>query len=159
MKILITETGYLVESKEVPIVGKSYILEDADDYTGKQRRTWEALVDEAYKSGKFSYDTMDIHKFREHIKLDYGEGFNRLKYVNDKFQMVEVKSQSEIPDYVALDFGNGNRERIQGIIKSTTAYTKKQFVRMIDNTINAMLEFGVDSKRFQDILEGLDERT
>ena len=153
MIILITETGYLPETNEMPIPGHKYYLEDASEYTPPMRRLWESLVDIAFKSGLFSYDTMDISEFREHFKLDYGEGFSRLKYVNDKNQMVEVKHRDDIPDYVALDFANGNRERIQGIIKSSTAYTKKQFTRMIDNTIDAMHNVGVDSKKFADIID------
>lgn len=154
MKILIIdENNYLCSSNEKPLNQRSYYLEDAEEYTPPMRRLFEALVDIAFKSGLFSYDTMDIHEFREHFKLDYGEGFSRLKYVNDKNQMVEVKHRDDIPDYVALDFANGNRERIQGIIKSSTAYTKKQFTRMIDNTIDAMHNVGVDSKKFADIIE------
>lgn len=153
MIILITEAGYLPETNETPIPGHRYYLEDADEYTPPMRRLWESLVDIAFKSGLFSIDTMDIYEFRENIKLRYGEGFARLKYVNDKNQMVEVKHRDDIPDYAALDFANGNRERIQGIIKSSTAYSKKQFTRMIDCTIEAMHDVGVDSKKFADIID------
>lgn len=153
MIILVTETGYLPETNELPIPGRRYYLEDAADYTPPMRRLWESLVDIAFKSGLFSIDTLDIYEFRETFKLRYGEGFARLKYVNDKNQMIEVKHRDDIPDYVALDFAKGNRERIQGIIKSSTAYTKKQFGSLIDNTLDAMHNVGVDSKKFADIID------
>lgn len=153
MKILITETGYITESHEKPIVGRRYWLEDDEEYTQPMRNLWESLVDIAYKSGTFDYDTIDKYRFREHIKKDYGEGFNRYKYVDDNFKMVEVKSLDEIPEYVLEDFNNGNSERILGVMKSTTAYTKKRFSKLIDNTINAMQEREIDTPKFRDIIE------
>lgn len=157
MKILITETGYITESHEKPIVGRRYWLEDDDDYTENMRRLWESLVDIAYQSGTFSYDTIDKYRFREYIKKDYGQGFDRYKYVDMNFQMIEVKEIDEIPMYVLEDYNSGNKQRIQGVIKSSTAYTKKQFSNLIDNTIKAMHERKIDTPKFRDIIETIND--
>lgn len=157
MKITITEDGYLPASNEQPIPGRLYYLFDAEEYTDPQRKLWEALVDEWHKSGKYSFDTIDKYRFRDEVKLRYGEGFDRMRYVNDKMGMVEVKSVDEIPENVMLDFGAGNRSRVLGILKSTTRYTRKQFTMMIDNTIAAMLDAGVGSARFADIMATISE--
>ena len=158
MKILILPgEGYAVESHEAPIEGRRYILIDAEDYTLPQRKLWEALVDEWHKYGNHS-GSLDIYRFRENVKLQYGEGFDRLRYANGN-KLIEVKDQSEIPDHVMLDFSEGNRERVFGVVKSTTRYTKNQFKKMIDKTINAMLEDEMDTMNFSDLKEGIsDER-
>lgn len=160
MKILILSDGYSPASEEAPIEGRTYYLEDAETYTAPMRKLWEALIDEWFKTGLYDYDTISIHRFREHIKMDFGEGFDRLMYADEidgRVQMVEVKSTDEIPEHVMLDFADGNRGRVQGVVKSTTRYTKKQFSRLIDNTINAMQDRGIDSPKFRDIIETISE--
>lgn len=150
---ILENSQYLPESNQQPIVGRRYWLEDADEYTKPMRNLWEALVDIAFQSGAFSYDTIDKARFREHIKKDYGEGYVRLKYVNEDYEMVECKTADEIPEYVLEDFASGNTNRVLGIMKSTTAYTKKQFSKMIDALINAMHEREVSEPKFFDIIE------
>ena len=156
MKILITETGYLVESHEVPKVGHRYILEDAEEYTPPMRRLWESLVEEWHVSGLWDFvDTMDKWKFREAVKLRYGMGFDRIIYVQDG-KMVEVKTKAEIPDEIALAYAK-DRDVIRGVLRSTTTYTKKMFGEMIDNTVTAMQDAGVDTPKFRDIIETITE--
>lgn len=158
MKITITPEGYICDSHETPIEGHSYVLIDAEDYTQSMRNLWEALVDEWCASGKYSFvDTIDKYKFREEVKLRYGQGFDRLKYVDDNKAMVEVKSVSEIPESVLLDFRDGNPGRVFGVVKSSTKYTKKQFTAMIDKTINAMQEAGVATDKFMDIIDTIND--
>jgi hypothetical protein len=155
MKIIINGNEWIADSEETPVDGHKYHLIDAEEYTQSQRNTLELLIDEWFKSGIWDYDTIDKRKFREFVKRDYGQGFDRLKYVDDKYKIIEVKTQDEIPEYVVLDFANGNKGRIQGVIKSTTSYTKKQLSNIIDNVINAMIDAGVDTKKFHDILKEL----
>ena len=152
MKITITDNGYISQSPQTPIPGKTYYLEDADAYTPPMRKLWESLVEIAYRSGQFSVDTIDKYRFRNWVKLTYGEGFYRLRYVSDQKEMIEVKSADDIPDNIVLDFEAGNKKRILGVLKSTTKYSKKQFRRMIDNTISAMIDRGIDTLEFRDIL-------
>lgn len=154
MKIMIGAGGtWIPKSEEMPVKGETYYLENADDHTPPMRRLWESLVDIAYRSGEFSADTLDRTRFRSFMKKNYGEGFDRLRYVDSEHRIQEAKSVDDIPDDVILDFNAGNTKRIMGVLKSTTRYTKRQFSRMIDCTINAMIERGIDTPRFRDIVE------
>lgn len=117
------------------------------------RRLWEAMVNIAFESGKFHYDTIDKYKFREFIKRDYGEGYSCIWYIDNAYRRVECENAWEIPRYAVLDFMDGNTNRLGGSIMSSTLYTKKQFSRMIDNTINAMHENKVTTPKFFDIIE------
>ena len=157
MKILITETSYIIESQESPIIGHSYILENASEHTGKQRKAAHALIGEWFKSGAWDYDTRDYNRFRECVKRDYGGGFSHYEYVDDDYGMNRVKDLDNIPGYVLDDFNNGNKKRIKAILKSFTEYTKKDVMLLIDRLIDVMMERGVNSAKFQDIMEGLNE--
>lgn len=175
MKITITETDgsggrFLVDSKDAPEIGRSYYMEDATSGTGAQNRAFHALVQEYWKSGlhpKYGGDPFD--QFRDSLKRDLGEGFEKYVYADieqvevDTFQpsheerykpvIKEVKTYEEIPEEIR----NDPTGRIMGRLKSWTAYTLKQRRRLIDNLIDDMVAAGVDSKKFQEILEGMND--
>ena len=158
MKILITENSYIIESQESPIIGHSYILEDASEHTGKQRKAAHALIGEWFKSGAWDYDTTDYNRFREYVKKDYGSGFSHYEYVDNDYGMNRVKELDEIPEYVLKDYGEGhNKKRIKAVLKSFTEYTKKDVMLLIDRLIDVMMERGVKSAKFQDIIKGLED--
>ena len=97
MKITITPEGYIPASHETPVPGRSYVLIDAEEYTQPMRNLWEALVDEWCESGLYDFvDTIDKYKFREKVKLRYGERFDRIRYVDDNKAMVDDKICDEI---------------------------------------------------------------
>lgn len=158
MKIMIGDGGmWIPKSEEMPIPGRSYYLHDADEYTPPMRALWEALVEIAFRSGEFSVDTIDKGSFRSWVKRRYGEGFDRLRYVSEN-KMIEVKTVEEIPEGVLMDFSSGNSSRILGVLKSTTRYSKRQFLRMIENTISAMIERGIDTPQFRDIINEMSRK-
>lgn len=153
MKILITGDGeFLRDSHEHPKVGRRYYLLDAETYTQPMRNLWEALVTEAFKSGKFSYDTLDRKTFREYIKRDYGPP-HTWEYVAMDYRIVECNRLEDIPADVALDWSKGNTSRIRVVDRSSTSYSMSEMYQMIDNTINAMYDHGVSTPKFLDIIE------
>lgn len=157
MKILILEGDrFLFANSEQPEVGKTYILEDAGTHSAQQRKTWHALVQEWWKSGMNNIDTLDFHLFRETCKKQYGEGFSHYEYIGNDVNMVRVKDLSEIPQDILDDFKNVHRQRIKGVLKSFTKYTKKQVKDSIDKIIVAMDECGVDTVKYHEILGGME---
>ena len=96
------------------------------------------------------------------VKRDIGEGYEYLEYADTDYTIVKIKytDRDKIPDDVLLDYHNGNKKRIKGILKSTTNYSRKQYSKMIDSLCREMIASGVlDSKfgkEFQDILEEID---
>ena len=76
MKILILENDqYMRESKDSPIVGKRYLLEDAVNGTQSQNKAFHALLQVYYNSGQHSYDAVDFATFKNLIKKNLGAGF------------------------------------------------------------------------------------
>ena len=155
IKILITETGYLSQSEEQPEIGKSYILEDANEGSGKQNRAWHSLAMEYFKTGMHSYDVSSFKELKEFLKRDLGEGFEKYIYVDDAGHINDVKTVEEIPD--SIRNSDDSKQRIRGKLKSWTDYTMRQRKRAIDNLIAEMLQAGVNTKKFQEILRGLEE--
>lgn len=160
MKILILEGGqYLTDSPDKPEPGKRYFLEDATKGSGKQRRAWEALTHEYWKSGLHpKYGGDPLSTFRDKIKLSLGEGFELYIYadiIDGKAVIREAKQYEDVPLRIRQD--EQLRDIIRGRLKSTTKYTLKQWQRMIDGTIDDMVAAGVNSKKFQEILDGMAE--
>ena len=101
-----------------------------------------------------------IHFFYEvkmMFKQKYGAGADHYEFVNEIFAMISVKTKEEIPDYAWQSFTAGNRGRIKQVLKSWSRYTKKQRTKLIDTTIDIMKHISVDSKKFTEILDGLEE--
>ena len=171
MKILILERDrYLVESKTKPIPGKRYNLEDAVTGTKAQNKTFHALISCFFKwmlsTDTFQYEVdgtpydfryPDYLVLKDVFKMKYGAGHDHLEYVNDKNQMISVKYMEDVPDYVIKDFNLGNRQRVKQVLKSWSQYTKKQRTDLIETTLNLMKSIGVDSKKFTEILDGMEK--
>lgn len=156
MKILITESGYLPQSKDAPIVGKVYSLERADTQTAQQRKAWHALVQELFKSGLLSYDTLDFKRFRDLIKKDYGAGFCRYKWVDDNYCINESVDVEDIPEHVLQAQADGQHGRINGVLKSFTDYTLPEVKDSIDKLLALCLEVGLNSKKYFEIVDGME---
>lgn len=148
---------YLTASQEVPVIGRTYYLEDAETHTAPQRKAAHALIGEWFKSGLWDFvDTMDYERFRDAVKKKYGAGFSHLEYVDDRYNMVRVESVEEIPQSVLDSFNAGASGRIKGVLKSFTRYKKSEVKDLIDRLIDAMTERGVDTPKFRDIILGLE---
>lgn len=146
-----------------PEVGKYYLLEDAVSGTLAQNSLFHALTMEYWRSGQHSYNANSYGDFRNQIKRKLGQGFEKFIYgdvVQDKrtgkYSPVirEVKKKEEIPLYIREDPNFKNM--VIGKLKSWTEYTLKQRKNCIDNVITEMLQAGVNSKKFQEILKGID---
>jgi hypothetical protein len=147
---------FLGDAKKID-EGAYYYLEEATNGTEAQRRTREPLIKEYWKSGLHpKYGGDSFADFREKMKRDLGEGVDKYIYgfiLNGKPKTKEVKDKSEIPKDVMDD--PERSENIMTKIKSFTNYTKKQQARFIDNIIDDMKAAGVNSKKFDEILEGM----
>lgn len=156
MKALVIESSegtvqLLMMGKDLPIVGKYYNLEDASEGSNAQNKTFHALTLEYFKSGQSSYDVSSYAEFKIEIKIQLGEGYEKFFYgaiVDGKPKIIEVKTKEEIPKGIALDL-------IRAKLKSWSDYTKKQRKETIDNVITEMLAAGVNTTKFEEILEGM----
>lgn len=143
--------------------GIHYWIEDATNGTGAQRRTRELLISEYWKAGVHpKYGGDPYSDFRDCLKRDLGEGFDKFVYA-DLIQdgktlrpvIYEVKNKDEIPQRILDD--PHLKEMVRGRLKSCGNYTKKQNMNFIDKLIADMVVNGVNSKRFQEIIGGLND--
>ena len=148
MRILITPTGYVHESGDVPVEGKSYFLEDATSGSLAQNKAFHALVMEFFKSGCHSYTCATWQELKDFIKRDMGAGFESYVYANES-GMHEVKTKEEIP-------AGTPRTHIRGKLKSWSKYTKKERRETMDLLISTMIQAGVNSKKFNEIMTGME---
>ncbi len=168
MKIqILPNEEYLTESKDCPTIGRSYFLEDAETGTGKQNRAFHGLIQEYWKSRQHSYKVDSFNDFRNQIKRSLGQGFESYVYseliaevINDEVvyrsRICGAKKFMEIPDYIRED--PHMKEMIRGKLKSWADYTKKQRINCIDNLITEMDEAGVNTKKYNEIREGMEEK-
>lgn len=148
MVILITPEGYIHESGKAPEVGKRYLLEDAISGSLAQGRAWHALAQEYWRSGLSSYSAKSFMEFRDLLKRDLGAGFEAYIYA-DETGIHKVKHLEEVPEGVPAS-------HIMGKLKSWADYTKKERMLAIDTLIAEMLQAGVTSKKFDEIITGLE---
>ena len=157
MKILITDNGYLTESKDIPEIGRRYTLTGAEDGTIRQNAAFHALVKEYWKSGLHpKYGGDDYSSFRDQIKRTIGAGFESFVYAEirgGKARIFQVKQYDQIPLSIRQD--TDLKEIIQGKLKSWSDYTVKNRRETIDNLIDDMTAAGVNSAKFQEIIEGM----
>ena len=148
MRILITPTGYVHESGDVPVEGKSYFLEDATSGSLAQSKAWHALLQEYWRSGQHSYDAHSFSDFRDLVKRDLGAGFEAYVYA-DKNGLHKVKNLDEVPSDIP-------QTHVMGKLKSWARYTKKERMNAINTLIAEMHQAGVSSTKFNEILNGME---
>jgi hypothetical protein len=158
IKILILEENkYLVESEEAPKEGHYYFLESATEGTLAQNKTFHALTMEYFKSGMHSYNADSYKEFKKQIKRQLGQGFDAYIYgyiLDGKPKTKKVSNKKDIPEYILND--PDFSENIIGNLKSWSDYTKKQRKETIDNVISEMLQSGINTPKFQEIMKGLE---
>lgn len=149
----------LVSEGELPEVGKYYTLEDAVNGTLAQNRTFHALTLEYFKSGQSSYDADNYADFKNQIKRHLGEGFDLFIYVTVNDDGIPVIKEATTQNDIPVDVKNSAlfKDQIRGKLKSWSDYTKKQRKKCIDNVISEMLQAGVNTKKFEEILKGLEK--
>lgn len=159
MKIMITEEGrFVMISGKPPQVGSKYVLEEADSATGEQNRLFHALLSEYWSSGLGSYKATDFERFRDEVKMKLGAGFEKIVYAtieDGKAVISQVKRLDEVPAHVLKD--PDLKRMVLAKLKSWADYTKKERTQTIDRLIAEMNQAGVNSKHFQEIMEGISD--
>ena len=148
MVIQITPEGFIHLSGDAPVIGRKYLLEDATDGTQAQNKAFHALVQEFFKSGCHSYNCKTWLELREYLKRDIGAGFESYVYA-DETGIHKVKNKEEIPEGVPLTHTLGK-------LKSWANYPKTERRNTLDNLISMMHQSGVQTKKFFEILEGME---
>jgi hypothetical protein len=149
MLIQITPDGYIALSKDAPVVGVSYTLENATIGTGAQNRAAHALMAEYFRTGLHSYPAKTFAEFRDFIKRDLGAGFESFVYASPT-GVKKVATREEIPPEY------NNARYAMGRLVSWSEYTLKQRRETIDRLIAEMVQAGVNTPKFYEILEGMD---
>ena len=149
MIIQITPDGFIHVSGDVPEIGRKYSLEDVAEGSLAQGKAFHALIQEYWKSGAHSYQCDTFDRFRDLIKRDIGAGFESYVYA-DETGLHKVKTLAEIPESVPLTHKMGK-------LKSWADYTKKERREAIDRVIAEMIQAGVNSKKFHEILQGMED--
>lgn len=154
--ILITAPGVYTGEELEP--GRYYNVEPAFDGTSAQNRAFHALLSEYWRSGCHSYAAGSFDQFKDFIKRDLGAGFDSYVCIIRRehgYSWAEYKSREEIDqDIVARD--SDGRPMIRGKLKSWSDYTKSQRRNTIDNLIAEMHQAGVNTKKFHEILQGME---
>ena len=162
------QVANLLIEGELPEVGHYYYLESATEGTGAQNRTFHALTLEYWKSGQHSYNADSYKDFKNQIKKSIGAGFEGFIYIVMKAPedlkhgvwkpfIKDAKSIEEIPEAIRQD--PEMKQMIRGKLKSWSDYTKKQRKTTIDNVINEMMQCGINTNKFQEILKGMNYGT
>lgn len=156
MEILITDTGYLSTKGDQPCIGKKYSLTDSTDGSDMQNKAFHALVGEYYKSGLWSHNVKTFTEFRDVIKRDLGAGFESYIYVVIENGLPVIKKAKKLEDVPReiLD-SDEMKSQVLGKLKSWSAYGKKERTTTIDKLITEMILQGINSKKFNEIIDGM----
>jgi hypothetical protein len=137
--------------------GKWYEAQDAVTGTEAQNKAFHALVSEYYSSGAYSYNAKNVEELKGYIKKTYGAGFDCYYAVGDKGGVYGLKRYKTKTEAFEAAVVNQNGEKlIHGHLKSWAKYTLKERTAAIDGLISEMLQAGVNSRKFEEILNGMD---
>jgi hypothetical protein len=144
--IEITEDGY-IDIQGTLEVGKKYTAEEYHIGSNNQNSLFHALISEWYELGMHSYNGVDFQKFKDLVKRDYGCGFKRYVYATPDGIKVAI-TYDEVPEEYK------SSKYCFGILKSWAEYSKVERTRTIKKVISAMEQCGVNSVKFNEILQG-----
>jgi hypothetical protein len=155
MKILVVAPGEFVGGNLEP--NKYYLCEPADSPSNNQNRAFHALLQIFWTSGLHSYPAKSFGEFREYIKRDLGAGAEYYVYVKkDTLLKGKTKDRDEAVREAARD--KDGQPVVWMKLKSWADYTKRERSEAIDRLISTMHQAGIQSKRFYEILEGMEKR-
>ena len=138
------------------VVGKEYVIEDAITGTSQQNKAFHALCQEYHRSGLHSYSN-SFTTFRDEIKKYLGAGFESYVYAtieNNKANLEKANTYEEIPEYIRKD--PDLKRMVMGRLKSWSDYTKKERRETMDRLISEMRQVGVSTKKFDEIIKGME---
>ena len=158
MKIqILPDYSYSPLSTDLPEPGKTYILTDAADGTLAQNAAFHALVMEYWRSGCASYPSKGFEDFRNQIKKALGAGFEAYVYAvieNGRPVILDAKEYKDIPEEIRRD--PALKQLVRGRLKSWADYTKAERTATIGKLIQEMVEAGVNSAKFGEIVQGME---
>lgn len=109
----------------------------------EQNRAWHSLIREYWLSGCSSYQSYE--DMRDSLKLKVG-GAKEYIYLTDKqYTVTRIDSIPKGAMYVEVP-------------KSWADFTRDERKEMIDFTIREMIEAGVNSKKFDEIILGMERK-
>jgi hypothetical protein len=155
-RIYVTEQGKY--GGDTLTVGVWYSAEPSDEGTLAQNKAFHALCQEYYYSGCHSYPAASFKEFRNYIKKNLGAGFESYVYIMqtpDGFVWTETSLYKDISRNVAKD--KDGKPLIKGKLKSWADYTKKERKETIDRLVSEMHQAGVQTKKFYEILDGMEQ--
>ena len=139
MKILVISPGeFIGDNLEV---GQYYNAELSEDGTEKQNKLFHSLVQEYWASGQHSYNARSFQHFRALMKLFLGAGM-------EEFCNLINEDGTPCPE-----------GRADYRLKSWANYTKKERRETIDRVIAEMVQVGINTKKFDEILKTLEENS
>jgi hypothetical protein len=139
LKILVTDRNQFTGANLK--IGCYYSAEPVDGSgTSEQNKAFHALCQEYWRSGTHSYNAKNFQHFRELIKLYLGAGTERYYSL--------VSDQGEPVAEPILSWR----------VKSWANYTKRERTETIDRLIAEMVQAGVNSNKFNEILRGLEQK-
>ena len=154
MRILCTGPGTFTGDELIE--GRYYDAVEADTPTENQNRAFHALLQEFWSSGLHSYNAKNFEQFKDFIKRDLGAGFERFRYVIETKEGLAwgaAKAANDIPQNVAR--GADGHPLAAGVLKSWKKYSKKERTETIDRLVSTMIQCGVNSRKFDEILKGM----
>jgi len=156
MTIIIKTGGeYEAISKSLPVVGRTYTLEDAATGTTAQNKFFHALITEYWRLGCHSYPATSFEEFRNMIKRSLGAGFEAFVYaeITDGHPVIkDAPTYNDIPIEVRRD--PQLKKIVRGRLKSWGSYNKKERTETIDRLVAEMIQAGCNSSRFREIMDG-----
>ena len=138
--------------------GSYYFVQKDDSGSLLQNSLFHGLLSVYFTSGMHSYPIDSFEDLKNQIKLKLGAGYKSYVFIeatNKGYRKGRVDNFDDVPDNIALD--ENGKKMLWGELKSWSLYTKKERTNLIQNLIVEMINVGVSSKKFNDILKTLEE--
>ena len=139
MKIFVIEPNIFTGDDLVP--GEEYYVQPAENGTLKQNAAFHALLAEYWRTGEHSYNAKNLAHFKKIIKRQLGAG------IEVYYEIIDTDTGELLENPV-----------IKRRIKSWKHYTKKERKETIDRIISEMLQVGINTRKFHEILQGMENR-
>ena len=140
--------------------GRYYEAVRADTPTEQQNRAFHALLQEFYRTGLHSYDVAGFEQFRNCVKRDLGAGFCAYEYLRfdgKGWTWEETDTVTWLAGRDDILHEPDGYPCVKPVLKSWAKYSKKERRETIDRLISAMIQAGVNSAKFDEIIHGLAE--
>jgi hypothetical protein len=137
MRIFVIEPNHFTGDNL--IAGEEYEVYPSNTGTDRQNKAWHSLIQEYWRSGLHSYNAKNFLHFRELVKLYLGAG-------TEKYYNLVDKDGKTLENPI-----------INYRVKSWINYTKKERKESIDRLIAEMIQAGVNSTKFNEILRGMEK--